>query len=215
MVTVRLDTNKLDSALIPVKCQIFYLGGVLAIIVLNLIMYTTTQEFSFVGVERKNTTNSEEESTDTVDSFLLSTLSSHLEESFSNSSELSHLYTSDSPIFFNATTPQYKAFNWLVKSDNFKDPKSGWIDPADNPTILQRYILAVLFFATEGEYNYNIGKMFTPTNNKVRCNSCMYNFETTFLSIEIPTPKSKSNEFCFKVRNMVNLWNTQLPVKLT
>ncbi len=166
---IRVDTNnKRGSAFLPLKCQIVYLSSFLAIVVVNLISYSTiTREFSNpIRAERKNTT-SREEVTHDVQSFLLSTLSSHLVESFSNDSELSSLYTLDSPIFLNTTTPQGKAFDWLLSFDDFKDSKSKWIDPADNPTILQRYILAVLFFATEGEYNDKLGRMFTPTNNKV------------------------------------------------
>eukprot|EP00551_Chaetoceros_affinis_P006307 CAMPEP_0203677166 /NCGR_PEP_ID=MMETSP0090-20130426/27266_1 /ASSEMBLY_ACC=CAM_ASM_001088 /TAXON_ID=426623 /ORGANISM="Chaetoceros affinis, Strain CCMP159" /LENGTH=288 /DNA_ID=CAMNT_0050543971 /DNA_START=64 /DNA_END=927 /DNA_ORIENTATION=- len=123
---------------------------------------------SSVRVEAKNTTNlNGGEDIDDIESFLTSTLASHLVESFSDDSRLSRMYTSDSSVFLNKTTPQGKAFDWLVNYDTFKGYKSTWTDPADNPTILQRYILAVLFFATEGVYNRNLGGMFTPTGNKV------------------------------------------------
>ena len=46
--------------------------------------------------------------------------------------------------------------------------KKGDMDKSGNPTIEQRYVLAVLFFGTEGEFNKDVVvSNLTPENNKV------------------------------------------------
>ena len=59
----------------------------------------------------------------------------------------------------------------ILSFDQYRHSKSiirqQKIDPSDNPTIIQRYILLVLFFATEGEYNHELGGKFNPDANKV------------------------------------------------
>lgn len=104
-----------------------------------------------------------------LDHFLRSMLASRLIETFSDSLELSSLYDGMDSILYNTTSPQGQAFEWILKYDEYKHSrmKASNRDRSDNPTIVQRYILAVLFFATEGRYNYEIGSKFTPDGNKV------------------------------------------------
>jgi hypothetical protein len=51
----------------------------------------------------------------------------------------------DAEILINSETPQGKAGFWLLNAD----PAS--VDPCTYPTLLQRYALATLYFATEGD----------------------------------------------------------------
>ena len=104
--------------------------------------------------------------------FLEATLASQLIDAFSDSPKLAQLYNeNDSAVLYDVTTPQGKAFEWILNYDQYRHSKSiirqKTIDPSDNPTIVQRYILLVLFFATEGEYNHELGGRFNPDANKV------------------------------------------------
>ena len=51
----------------------------------------------------------------------------------------------------NTSTPQGKAFQWIIQFDKLFRHSMDNLD--DNPTIVQRYILAVFFFSTGGKYN--------------------------------------------------------------
>ena len=64
-------------------------------------------------------------------------------------------------ILLDFQTPQGKAFNWLLHHDNYIHGHRHLSD-AD---IIQRYILALLFFHTEGTYNDNFANEFTPAAN--------------------------------------------------
>jgi hypothetical protein len=55
------------------------------------------------------------------------------------------LEVTDAEILISSETPQGKAGTWLLISD----PAS--VDPCTYPTLLQRYALATLYFATEGD----------------------------------------------------------------
>lgn len=57
--------------------------------------------------------------------------------------ELSLGRVTDFGLLHNASTPQGRAFRWLVHDDDRR------IEP-DDPNVLQRYVLATLFFATNG-----------------------------------------------------------------
>lgn len=119
-------------------------------------------------IEHKNAIESE--SYYDVEEFLRTTLSHRLVEEFGNFPEISHLYNGAHPIILNSTTPQGKAFEWILNVDEYYEDSMknrGKIDKSDNPTIVQRYVLAVLFFATEGEYNKDVGTKFTPQSNTV------------------------------------------------
>lgn len=108
-----------------------------------------------------------------INNFLESTLSSQIINAFSSDTNLGPLYNNNKSIIYDKNTPQGKAFHWILNYDQYKHSKSFYdrqlYDPSDNPTIIQRYILTVLYFATEGEYNNGIslGKRFTPDDNKV------------------------------------------------
>jgi hypothetical protein len=109
--------------------------------------------------------------------FLESTLASQIINAFSSDTTLGPLYNNNNnqnkSIIYDKNTPQGKAFHWILNQDQYKQSKSlhntQLYDPSDNPTILQRYILTLLYFATGGEYNNDIelGKRFTPDDNKV------------------------------------------------
>jgi hypothetical protein len=64
-------------------------------------------------------------------------------------------------IFEDMSTPQGKAFYWLLHVDEYIRGKR----QPSHAAILQRYVLTLLFFATEGEYNYRLGSQFTPDAN--------------------------------------------------
>ena len=51
----------------------------------------------------------------------------------------------DGPILTNPATPQGMAYRWILNDDPLQ------IDPCTYPTVLQRYALASLYFATNGE----------------------------------------------------------------
>ncbi len=106
--------------------------------------------------------------------FLESALASQIINTFSSDTHLGPLYNNNEnkSIIYDKNTPQGKAFHWILNYDQYKHSKSfhdkKLYDPSDdNPTIIQRYILAVLYFATGGEYNIDLGKRFTPDDNKV------------------------------------------------
>ena len=46
---------------------------------------------------------------------------------------------------WNDSTPQGKAIRWIAEEDGLE------VDPADNEVLVQRYSLAVFFYATGGE----------------------------------------------------------------
>jgi Leucine-rich repeat (LRR) protein len=84
-------------------------------------------------------------------------------------SSISHIYTNYthekySSIFQDMSTPQGKAFHWMVHVDEYHI-KSKYQQPLHVEAILQRYVLILLFFATEGRYNYRLGNRFTPDAN--------------------------------------------------
>lgn len=84
-------------------------------------------------------------------------------------SSISHIYTNYthekySSIFRDMSTPQGKAFHWMVHVDEY-NIKSKYQQPLNVEAILQRYVLILLFFATEGRYNYRLGNRFTPDAN--------------------------------------------------
>jgi len=53
-----------------------------------------------------------------------------------------------SPVFQNASTPQYRAFQWLTEEDAHA------VRSTDHRRLVQRYALAVLYFATGGETSW-------------------------------------------------------------
>mmetsp|Transcript_8204 Transcript_8204/g.15439 ORF Transcript_8204/g.15439 Transcript_8204/m.15439 type:complete len:359 (+) Transcript_8204:48-1124(+) len=65
-----------------------------------------------------------------------------------------------SKIILDMSTPQGMAFHWLLHVDEYISKHQ-----PSNEAILQRYILTLLFFCTEGEYNYRLGSRFTPDAN--------------------------------------------------
>lgn len=152
-------------------------------IILNMLKYKPTQIISQdIGLNYSQIVNTTETANDDFDtnSFLVSTLASRLIDLFADSDELSELYDNDNPIIYNMSTPQGKAFHWMLNFDRYKHSKSitTTYDPSDNPTVIQRYILIVLFFATGGNFNNDLGSSFTPDDNKVGhwTNDGMLNF---------------------------------------
>ena len=130
-------------------------------VITNMMSYSKLKVAEIVQVEKKN-------ESDARSSYRADILKNRLIEAFSEKAELSHLYNPDNPVFHNLTTPQGKAFDWMLRFDKYKHPKSTqqYNDQTENPTVVQRYILAVLFFATEGEYNNYLGSKFTPEDNR-------------------------------------------------
>lgn len=145
--------------------RIMFLLSFLALVVMNMRSYSSSPKY-IVGLEEKDEAN--RRNSDNRRSFIKVTLATILQKTFSENLQLFNLYNGDDAIIFDLNTPQGKAFDWILSFDEYQHSKtnSEHFDPSDNPTIIQRYILAVLFFATGGEYNRNLGSEFSPQHNK-------------------------------------------------
>jgi len=74
--------------------------------------------------------------------------------------------TNTTTILHDKSTPQGKAFHWLLHHDKYKHKdKYELYNDAPQSTMIQRYILTLLFFSMDGEYNDRLGHEFTPDAN--------------------------------------------------
>jgi Leucine-rich repeat (LRR) protein len=108
----------------------------------------------------------------------------HQSHEYENGTTSTETGNSNGQILHNLNTPQGKAFHWLLHHDKYthklskqqqrKDTKkrkhedvyqNHEDDTRTSIKLLQRYILTVFFFSTNGEYNTNLGRQFTPSSN--------------------------------------------------
>mmetsp|Transcript_27981 Transcript_27981/g.32628 ORF Transcript_27981/g.32628 Transcript_27981/m.32628 type:complete len:397 (-) Transcript_27981:81-1271(-) len=145
-----------------ILCRTIVLCGMLLLLCRNLLHYSSLNINGTTQLIDNSNSANENGSPGTLHSFLESTMESRLMEVFYD------IYD-DSSILYNVRTPQGLAFDWIMHIDRFhyKGSSIPVMDPSDSPTIVQRYILAVVFFATEGVLNDDLGKRFTPDDNKL------------------------------------------------
>lgn len=74
----------------------------------------------------------------------------------------------DSDILNDPSSPQAKAFNWICNHDTYFNHIDADVssDGKYQSAIIQRYVLVVLFFSTDGEINYDLASTFTPDANR-------------------------------------------------
>jgi hypothetical protein len=70
-------------------------------------------------------------------------------------------YSDESSILLDIQTPQGRAFHWLLHHDKYTHEHRHVSDE----DIVQRYVLILLFFCTEGRYNDNFASEFTAAAN--------------------------------------------------
>lgn len=74
----------------------------------------------------------------------------------------------ESDILTDPSSPQAKAFNWILNHDTYFNHIDVNVssDGKYQSAIIQRYVLAVLFFSTDGEIHYDLASTFTPDANR-------------------------------------------------
>jgi len=107
---------------------------------------------------------------------------------------------SDPALLDNPTTSQGKALNWLVKEDNF------YVSPSNERKVVQRYVLATLHFAANGEGHHYNGRPFLGPGDECDWSRTLCETADEAAKANIPVQgNDKDNDDSFRAVRQVDL----------